>query len=164
MAASATMDGRLYSQGGDITIGDLANIVSSPPDTSPVITLGVLSDYMIYSTSGNVTRTSSQMTNLSKVLTGNGNVTNFGSPYDGPYSTIVQPQIWVDFCLYKDGVMVPESMRCIQDPVSDCHQVSMLVHIDCEAGDVVDVRVMVTIEDTSCQLKNRSLNLTRVYV
>jgi hypothetical protein len=165
LADTAVLIGRIYTIAGLITFANNSNITLIPPDTSPLITLGVLEPYSIYNSSGNITRTGIPMTNFGAIKTGAGNISGFGS-YDGTGFTsgIIQPSIWVDFSLFKAGVLVPESMRCINNPRSDCQTVTMLTDIVCAANDVVDVRISVIIADTSTQLKNRCLSLTKRYV
>jgi hypothetical protein len=162
--ANSTMDGRLYSTTGLMTIGDQANIINIPPNDNERYDLGPLYDYMMFG-SGNITRAGvNNQTNFSKILTSSGTITNFGSPYDGIYTLgTVQPLIYGKLYFYKNGVVVTSSEMCIKNKVSECNSIVIINDIMCNQNDVIDVRMRVLISDTSGMVHNRILNMTRRY-
>jgi hypothetical protein len=166
--ASASMVGRLYVKdaGAASAVSFLtgSNINLYPPDTSPLITLGTpLSAYGVYNSWGSIARTGAVLAMHLPLLTGEGIISGFGAPYDGPYTSgVTQPTIWVDVMLYNNGVLVPVSMRCIRQPISDCYCVNIACDIVCAKEVYVDARIRVKIADTTSIVQNRCLNLTRV--
>jgi hypothetical protein len=165
LGTNSDMTGRVYTSGGLITVNSGANISTVTPDTSGLLSLDLLSEYMIFNSNGNITRGGTTLTNASKILTRNGIISNFGAPYDGTYiGAPYVSQVWADIMMYNDNVITPEASRCVQDPISQCHEVNHFVNIVCIAGAVVEMKARVIIENTSCSFLGRGLNLTRVYV
>jgi hypothetical protein len=165
---SASVEGRLYMADiGAPSIGSFlnnSNINIATPDTSDLIVFGApLSNYGIFNSNGNLTRTGSSQINHMPLLTGAGVVSGFGAPYDGTYTFgTVQPTIWVNVMLFNNGILEPTSMRCIKMPVSDCHCVSFSCDMSVVGGNYIDARILVRISDTSSTVRIRCLNLTRI--
>ena len=167
LGSSSSLEGRMYCKqavaASAMSAVSGGNIDTVSPNSSPFIDLGPLEFKMMYNSWGPITRTGSATTNNLALLTGLGTISGFGAPYDGTFdSGIVRPTIWVDFMLFNDGVMVPESMRCIQKPVSDCHCVSFNCDMVCGANVVVDARIRVRLTDTASTVKTRCLNMTKI--
>jgi hypothetical protein len=169
LAANASVNGRLYSQkkaaASPITFATNSNIIILPPDTGTLLSLGVLSDYMIYNSFGDISRSSPPLTNLSNILTGQGTISGFGGGYDGTFNSgVIQPIIYIDFIIHKNGIAIQLSNRCIKKEISECNLISIKSDIACIAGDEIDARLRVNLLDTACIVNNRYLSLNRVVV
>jgi hypothetical protein len=160
---SAEFTGSMFGVTGLMSFGPSAYIIPVPNNSE--IDMGVLGGYLIYNSSGNITRTGSAPPTNGEVLTGNGTISGFGPPYDGTYNSgTVQPFIWANFYLFKNGDKIQDAARCGKNGPSECNTIAILIDVDCNGGDTIDVRVELSLLETSCQVRGRTLNATRRYI
>jgi hypothetical protein len=55
-------------------------------------------------------------------------------------------------------------MRCVDGPISDCRETHIAANTVLTAGQIVSVKMETMLSNTSVVVKNRTLNLHRVYV
>jgi hypothetical protein len=159
----SVIEGRIISLGGAVTIGS-SWTPSQTPDTSSLLGFGVLANYIIYTVSGAVSKTSNIPAFSGDILTGAGNVSGFGAPYDGSYSSgVTVPKFRADMGFYLDGVYIPTSSRCIRSDLTSCYNQTMCARATITANQVVSVRGEVLLGNTSMKAKDRILNVNRVY-
>jgi hypothetical protein len=160
---SDKIEGRVYSLGGAIVLGPNSNLKVLPPDSSPLVELGVLASWSVFTVIGAISTTSTAVI-IGEILTGQGNISGFGVPYDGTFSSsIVEPKICVDLALYNDASLIEQSMRCIEASVGDCHETVIACNIAVDSGSVISCKCCVKLSNTTCIVKTRCLNLTRIY-
>jgi photosystem II stability/assembly factor-like uncharacterized protein len=157
--------GKIISLSGAITI-DNANMPTQTPDTSSLIKFDVLTNYIIYTVAGAITKSSGLPPAFTgDILTGLGVISGFGAPYDGTYSSgIVEPFVNANAALYVDDVVIPNSGRCIRSPQSSCHVQILLARATLSANQIITVKCEVLLENTSVLAENRILNANRVFV
>jgi hypothetical protein len=158
-----TINGKLISLGGAVTFGANTTPPNIKSDTSSLIQFGVLAGYSTYTITGAISHAGAYSAFTGSILTGLGAITGLGV-FNGTYSSgIIAPSIRVELWIYVNSVPVSVSHRCIDAPISECHE----VHIECNttavAGDVVSARIQTMLSNTSTIVHNRVLNLQRVF-
>jgi hypothetical protein len=149
--------GRLFTNSGAIILAEDSGVNLISPDSSLLVSLGVLNEYQIFTALGNITRTGPDY-GLADLYTSAGTISGFGLPYDGIYPMVIQPSVKVEFGIYNDGILIPSSKRCIDTAVfSECFHVNMA----CNVVVTSDMNIVVKIQVVSrqCRISVGSRNL-----
>jgi hypothetical protein len=159
-----TFEGRCISLTGAIAYGSGTNPPSIGFYESSFIQFGVLFGYSTYTISGAISHTGPTATWAGDILTGNGAITGLGG-YNGNFTSgVVEPSIRLELALYLNTSLLAVSKRCINAPVSDCHETSLCGNLAIGAGQTISVKAETMLSNTSVVIHNRNLNVQRVYV
>jgi hypothetical protein len=162
LGAGSTMVGRLLSTTGAITTD--TDTVSVPIGSS-VVPLGVLNTFALFTAIGNVTNTGTSIIN-GDIGTNTGAITGYGIP------TVVNGNIYlpgsqglgpvvVNFAVFANGVLVPNSTRRIEYPTEVFDSVVSLQAVATVlAGQAIDIVSLV--EFGTLTVNNRILSLIQV--
>jgi hypothetical protein len=162
LGAGSTMVGRLLSTTGAITTD--TDTVSVPIGSS-VVPLGVLNTFALFTAIGNVTNTGTSIIN-GDIGTNTGAITGYGIP------TVVNGNIYlpgsqglgpvvVNFAVFANGVLVPNSTRRIEYPTEVFDSVVSLQAVATVlAGQAIDIVSLV--EFGTLTVTNRILSLIQV--
>jgi hypothetical protein len=152
--------GRLYTNSGAIILAEDSGVNIVSPDNSPLVSLGVLADYQIFTAIGNISRTGPDYA-LADLYTAGGSISGFGAPYDGIYPFVIQPSVKVEFGIYNNGNLIPSSKRCIETAVfSDCFHVYSACNV--VVADDMDIVVKIEVVSRQCRVSVASRNLHSV--
>lgn len=159
-AASAAdgviLEGRLFSTTGAIAFGPGTAFI---PSGDSYIDLGVLSSFVMFTSSGAVSNTGASNI-IGDVGTNLGEITGFegidGNIYGPGAPPNPEKNVVVSFGVYQDGVLVPNSGR-----TSDTKTfiISLLTMVTITAGQPIDIRWHV--DEGSVKMTNRILTLVK---
>ena len=168
--AGGNLEGRLLTISGAITFGPA--VASIPIGISPYI-LGTLTDFALYTSSGDVTNTTLSTisgnigTNLGTFVgfesaTVNGAFVTNTTYTSSTITTISSPNtnsIFASFSLYQNGVLIPSSSKILTSE-ADLGNASLQAISTLEANQIIDVRWNTDSEKIG--MGNRTLTLIKV--
>jgi hypothetical protein len=163
---SNTIEGRCISLSGAMTFGTGTNPPAQTTDDSTLIQFGVLANYVVYTISGAITNTGTLPSFSGLVLTGAGAITGYGTGYDNPSLTsgVVAPSIRVEFGIYLNSSLITVSKRCIDAPISTCHETRLSAQVTIGAGQTISVKIQTMLSNTSVIVHNRNLHIQKMNV
>jgi hypothetical protein len=157
IGSGSTLEGRLFSNTGAITVG--SSTINIPSGSSHY-NLGELSSYALFTSSGAIDNGGTS-TITGNIGTNSGSITGFVSP------TVVNGSIFTpvadaggaltSFSIYQNGVLVPNSTRT---KMGDSGDVSLLAIANVLEGQSIDVRWKTSLG--KLKLQNRILTLIKV--
>ncbi len=157
IGAGSTLEGRLFSNTGAITVG---SCVIKLPLGSSSINLGELSSYALFTSSGAIDNAGTS-TITGNIGTNLGAITGFVSP------TVVNGSVFTpiadlggalaSFSIYQNGVLIANSSRT---KMGDKGDVSLLAIANISVGQTIDVRWKISLG--ILKLQNRILTLIKV--
>jgi hypothetical protein len=168
--AGGNLEGRLLTISGAITFGPA--VATSPVGIAPY-TLGTLTDFVLYTASGDITNTSSS-TITGNIGTNLGTFVGFTSAtvngafvsnttYTSSTITIISTpntnSILASFSLYQNGVLIPSSSKILTSE-AEFGNASVQAISTLEANQVIDVRWNTDSEKIG--MGNRTLTLIKV--
>jgi hypothetical protein len=168
--AGGNLEGRLLAISGALTFGPA--VASLPIGTSPY-KLGTLSDFVLYTASGEVLNTSASMI-TGNIGTNTGTITGFESAtVNGAFvtntnytsvtsTTTITPntnKILAFFSIYKNGVLIPSSRKILTSEVG-VGNASLQLISTIEANQIIDVRWKTGSEKIG--MGNRTFTLIKV--
>jgi hypothetical protein len=155
LGANTSLEGRMLTRAGGLSAG--ANSILSPPSGVSPIDLGVLSSFVMFTSSG---AASSDVTSTinGDVGTAEGAMTILGSHYGGQYPAgTTKRNLTSTYSIYQNGVEVVNSSRTINSGNS---VVSLRATVTAlTAGEAIEVRWKVYTGQAT--LDNRTLSLIR---
>jgi hypothetical protein len=157
IGAGSTLEGRLFSNTGAITVGPC---VINVPLGSSLINLGELSSYALFTSSGAIDNAGTS-TITGNIGTNLGAITGFVSP------TVVNGSVFTpvadiggalaSFSIYKNGVLIANSTRT---KMGDKGDISLIAIANVSEGQTIDVRWKTSLG--ILKLQNRILTLIKV--
>jgi hypothetical protein len=157
IGSGSTLEGRLFSNTGAITVGP--STITVPVGSSP-INLGELNAYALFTSSGAIDNGGTS-TITGNIGTNSGAITGFVSP------TVINGSIFTpeadaggaltSFSIYQNGVLIPNSTRT---KMGDRGDVSLLAIANVLEGQSIDVRWKTSLG--KLKLQNRILTLIKV--
>jgi hypothetical protein len=159
------LDGRLFTTLGAITTG---NVMGLPVGDTFAFDLGVASQFVLFSSSGNITNSlpasNPSVINSGLVACGTGNVLEF-PPYDGSYviSNLGAYTFRIVFGIYNGAVLSPSSLTYMEtSEKGDYFNISIATTIVNNGVDSISARVGVDSVEGSVIIKNRTLFARRL--
>ncbi|TRX16714.1 DUF3494 domain-containing protein [Flavobacterium franklandianum] len=157
IGAGSTLEGRLFSNTGAITVG--TSIVKLPLGSSS-INLGELSSYALFTSSGAIVNAGTS-TIIGNIGTNTGAITGFTFP------TVVDGSIYTpvadlggalsSFSIYQNGALIANSTRT---KMGDKGDISLLAIASVSEGQTIDIRWKTSLG--ILKLQNRILTLIKV--
>jgi hypothetical protein len=161
--ADLRLDGRLLTINGAITLPGVLT-ATVPIDSSTRIN-GILANTLLYSGGGAISTTSYVPINdfSWKITTELGNVSGFGSPYDGNYPTTGKPLIKVQLGIYSNDVLF-SSIIIQRDAVVDYLDmyIASTIVINTESKKTINVKARIISDSGAIVLGTRSLFLYKL--
>jgi hypothetical protein len=164
MAATMVLSGRLFSTSAAHTYAASSTVSTPAVGLSDVVTLGAdLAVCSLFTSAGNITAASGDVTGYNRVACNNGIVAGF-TPWNGTHAPDPEtnPLVVVKFSLLLNNVEIPDSIRYVaSSEYHDYFQTVIESSVICaaEAFDTITVNMEVISAKGSAKTKNRSLYL-----
>ena len=157
VGSESTLEGRLFSNTGAITVGP--GSIKVPLGSSP-INLGELTGYALFTSSGAIDNAGTS-TVTGNIGTNLGAITGFGSP-SVVNGSIFTPEAdlggaLISFSIYQNGVLIPNSTRA---KTGDKGDVSLLGMATVGEGESIDIRWKTSLG--KLKIQSRILTLIKV--